>query len=136
MRMKWLYLKHDETGGVTEIPDTRDVREWHEARGWKVIERPEELPFVPEKRDMPPGVDNDWVTLFHPDVSTTHNFPNNPEAIAGAMESGWEFPVAYAEDSEPPAGQTITPDPSDSKPDPKPRKSRASASADSEKENG
>jgi hypothetical protein len=34
-----------------------------------------------------------WVTLVHPDLpDARHDFPNNPDALAGAAEAGWIEP--------------------------------------------
>jgi hypothetical protein len=85
----WIYVKHAETGGATYIPDEDGVLEWYEGRGWKQTDEPESTPFVPPKGDVPPA-DDEWVELVHPDVGAIHQFPNNPEALEGAYEAGWQ----------------------------------------------
>jgi hypothetical protein len=136
--MEWLYFVHKDTGGTTEVPDEPGVKEWHEARGWKLTEKPDEVPFIPTPGTDGPKRDTEWVTLFHPIVNASHEFPNNREAIAGALEAGWQYPespeaIASSEGSpagEIPANEAPEPDPA-----PKTRKSRtASATADEEKE--
>jgi hypothetical protein len=87
----WLYLEHKETGGITRVADEPGVLEWHEARGWAKADEPEPVPFVPPKGDAPPG-DDEWVELVHSVTGHHHDFPNNPEALQGAYEAGWELP--------------------------------------------
>lgn len=138
--MGWNYFVHKDTGGTTEVPDDPDVTAWHEARGWKLTEKPEAEPFVPSPGTDGPIQETEWVTLFHPIVKASHEFPNNPEAIAGALEAGWQYPespeeIASSEGS--PAGEKPADDAPEPEPASKTRKSRtASATADTEKENG
>jgi hypothetical protein len=87
--MNWIYFKNKETGGTFEAPDEDGVRARYEALGWVEVDRPEAKPFVPAPGNVEPGTDTEWVTLYHPEVKATHDFPNNAEAIAGAQESGW-----------------------------------------------
>jgi hypothetical protein len=91
--MGWIYVKHEETGGATYIPDEDGVLEWYEGRGWKQVDEPEVVPFIPPKGDAPPG-DDEWVKLTHPATGGEHDFPNNPEALEGAYEMGWQLPKA------------------------------------------
>lgn len=136
--MEWLYFKHKDTGGITEVPDEPGVKEWHEARGWILSEKPDEKPFVPKPGTDDPEKNTEWVTLYHPAVNARHEFPNNREAIAGAMEAGWIYPespeeIASSEGS--PAGENLSDEPPEPEPATKSRKSRtASATADTEKE--
>jgi hypothetical protein len=88
----WLYLENEETGGTSRIPDDDAVRVWHEARGWRVVEPPAPAPFVPVPAEAEPD-GSAWVTLVHPDLpDARHDFPNNPDALAGAAEAGWVEP--------------------------------------------
>ena len=89
--MGWIYLEHKGTGGATRVSDEPGVLEWHEAHGWKQVDEPEPVPFVPPKGDAPPG-DSEWVELEHPATGGRHEFPNNPEALEGAYEAGWQLP--------------------------------------------
>lgn len=89
----WLYLEHEETGGASRIPDDDAVRVWHEARGWRVVDPPAEAPFVPARPDGDAVAAEPWVTLVHPDLpDARHDWPNNPDALAGAAEAGWVMP--------------------------------------------
>jgi hypothetical protein len=88
----WLHLENEETGGTSRIPDDDAVRVWHEARGWRVVEPPAPAPFVPVPAEAEPD-GSAWVTLVHPDLpDARHDFPNNPDALAGAAEAGWVEP--------------------------------------------
>jgi hypothetical protein len=41
------------------------------------------------------------VELVHPEAKARHDFPNNPEAIAGAIEAGWQLPKPPKEEPVP-----------------------------------
>jgi hypothetical protein len=89
----WVYLEHSETGGKTSVPDDPEVLRAQEARGWVRVDPPEPVPFVPAKvNEDPDAVAAQWVTLVHPDLDARHDFPNNPDALAGAAEAGWVEP--------------------------------------------
>src|SRR6188768_2797015 len=90
--MKWLYLKNAETGGTAELPDEPGVLDWYTARGWSQADRPEDRPFVPRPDGGQSIQDVDFVTLVHPETGGAHRFPDNPDAIEGARESGWRYP--------------------------------------------
>jgi hypothetical protein len=118
--MNWLYFTNPETGGTFEAPDEEGVRERYEALGWVQGEKPDEGPLVPSRLNQP-GTEQEWVTLYHPAVNATHEFPANTESIAGAMKSGWTYPPGPPA---PPAEEAPTP------PAPEPEsKSKAKASA-------
>jgi hypothetical protein len=70
-----------------DVPDEPGAVAWQEARGWVRTDPPGPAP-VPRSGDMPAG-DTEWVTLWHPLVQATHEFPNNPAALQGAAEAGW-----------------------------------------------
>lgn len=89
--MDWIYLEHKDTGGTTMVADEPGVLEWHEAHGWKQVDEPEPVPFVPPKGDAAP-VDDEWVELTHSDTGAVHPFPNNPDALEGAYDAGWKLP--------------------------------------------
>ncbi len=93
----FVFMRHAETDGEARIPDEPGVVASYEARGWERSEEPEQAPFVPPK-PLPPG--DEWVELVHPLIDARHAFPNDPAAIAGAMEAGWEYPKA---EPDPPA---------------------------------
>jgi hypothetical protein len=95
----WVYLRHNETGGHTSVPDAPGVLENWQARGWVKADEPEAGPFVPPKGDLPAAAE--WVELVHPGLKARHEFPNNPEAIAGAVEAGWELPTPPKPEPEP-----------------------------------
>jgi hypothetical protein len=126
--MNWLHFENKATGGTTDVPDEPGVKEWHEARGWTLGEKPEEPIFVPQPGNADPEPST-WVQLYHPGVGATHDFPNNPEAIAGAMESGWVFPVDPQIDGEPDETPSEEPTPKKA-----PKKTTASAAGTEEKE--
>jgi hypothetical protein len=88
---QWLHLEHEETGGTSQIPNDDAVRTWHEARGWRVVDPPEQVPFIPTPTDQD-GEQAAWATLVHPDLDASHDFPNNPDALAGAAQAGWVEP--------------------------------------------
>jgi hypothetical protein len=90
--MDWIYFKNSETGGTTTVPDEPGVREWHEAHGWVITDAPVERPFVPSADGGQLVQLSEWVTLYHPAVDAIHDYPNNPDAIAGAMQAGWVYP--------------------------------------------
>jgi hypothetical protein len=87
--MNWLHMTNTETRGTSTFPDEPGVKEWYEAHGWKVTDPPKDGPT-----GNPPDVDPEvkWVTMYNPKTQVSHGFPNNPEAIAGAKESGWQVP--------------------------------------------
>jgi hypothetical protein len=132
--MDWIYLTNEATGGATKVPNEPGVKEWHEARGWVVSEEPTEDIFVPAPGDNSPE-HTEWVTLYHPAVDATHEFPNNPAAIEGAIEAGWEKPVPPQADEDSPPGETPATETPEPEPASKTSKRRASASADTEKVN-
>jgi hypothetical protein len=89
----WLYVENDETGGTAWIPDDDGVRAWNEARGWRVVAPPEDVPFVPPKVNIDPDeVEPEFVELVHPETQARHQWPNNPAALAGAADAGWVTP--------------------------------------------
>jgi hypothetical protein len=82
----WLRLQHEGTEGVAEFPDDPGVREFYEARGWSVVDEPV-APAVTVDPDAP-----EWVELVHPLTGARHEYPNNPDALAGARDAGWVEP--------------------------------------------
>lgn len=100
--MDWIYFEHKETGGHMSAPAEPGVVEFWEARGWVKADEPEQAPFIPAKEDLPPG-DDGWVELVHSVTKATHIFPSNPEAIAGAIETGWQVPKPPEPEPEPEA---------------------------------
>jgi hypothetical protein len=108
------WMKHQETGGLREFPNEDGVQAYWEARGWALTDAPEDRPSVPVPVDLPPG-DTTFVAMYHPVVRTTHEFPNNAEAVAGAQEAGWtlEMPVPAL----PPTDAPETPETGDETPD-------------------
>jgi hypothetical protein len=122
--MDWLYFTHPATGGAFEAQDEDGVRERYEALGWRLTDKPEDVPFVPVKLDKPAS-EQEWVTLYHPEIRATHVYPNNPEALAGAAEAGWVIP--------PEPEPEVSDSPADEKSDSKSTKAKAPAkAADSE----
>ena len=91
----WLHVTNDDLDMAEPvmIPDDPDVRATYEGRGWRVVDPPEATPFTPAKVNIEPGsVPPEWVELVHPDTDARHDFPNNPDALAGATERGWVEP--------------------------------------------
>ena len=89
----WLYLENDDIKGSTRIPDDPQLREYHEARGWKVVDPPDEGPFVPTGPQIhPEDTEAEWVELVHPETEARHLFPNNEGALQAASEAGWMEP--------------------------------------------
>jgi len=85
-----VYMTHKELGPI-RVSDEPGVVEWFESRGYARADEPEEKPFVPPK-DAPPAVDG-FVPLVHPLLpGVVHDWPDNPEALQGAREAGWEYP--------------------------------------------
>lgn len=126
--MDWVDLQHPASGGTQRVPDDPDVITFWEARGWARYTPEPEKPFVPVPGTEDPD-DSDWVTLYHPGVGTTHQFPNNPDALAGAFDAGWEYlpdpPAPEDED----ASETPVNPPADQDPEPEPSPARKTASA-------
>lgn len=85
----FVYMTYPETKGAQYVPDDPAAIVFQEARGWKVSTPPEEKPFVPENISLPEY--DDFITMYHPGVDAHHEFPANTEAIAGAMDSGWQL---------------------------------------------
>jgi hypothetical protein len=85
-----VYMEHPDTGGTASFPDEPGVVDWYEGHGWKKADEPEPVPFMPSPGDAPPA--DEWVELTHPATGAMHEFPNNPEALEGAYETGWEHP--------------------------------------------
>jgi hypothetical protein len=90
---EWVDLRHDDTEGTTRVPDDESVLTWYEARGWTRYDPPAPAPFVPAGDNAAasgvPGDRAGFVELVHPDLDASHEFPNDPEALAGAALSGW-----------------------------------------------
>lgn len=86
-----VYMKHPAMGGAAYFPDEDGVVEWHEARGWEKADEPDAAPFVPPPGDAAP-VEDEWVKLIHKETGAVHDFPNNPEALEGAYDAGWQHP--------------------------------------------
>jgi hypothetical protein len=87
----WIYLEHEETGGTTRVPDDPDVIRVHEAKGWSVVDPPDtSAPFVPPKDGGQVAAETEWVELVHPESGGVQRVPNNPDALAGAYEAGWQ----------------------------------------------
>lgn len=88
--VEWLYLNHPGFDGATRIPNDPDVLAAHTARGWVVVDPPDET--VPSVPDPNAGAVEDagaWVEMVHPASGGTQRLPNNAEALAGAREAGW-----------------------------------------------
>lgn len=96
------YMVNKDTGGTTEMSLVEPgAREFWEARGWEVTDRPEAGPFVPPKAVDKAADEDGWVTLHHPEIGASHAFPNNPDAVQGAYEAGWQVtPPKAAADQE------------------------------------
>lgn len=94
--MDFIYMVNKETKAEHRFPDQEGVVAYFEARGWKVTDPPEDKPFVSQTLDIEP--EDKWVTLVHKKTHATHEFPNHPEAIEGAYESGWELPKVADEE--------------------------------------
>ena len=122
---EWAYLEHPETGGITRVPDDEGVIATQEARGWVRAEPPKAEPFVPAGGGLEPDqVAAKWVDLVHPDLPTAVNrVPNDPAAIQGAFEAGWQYPETPKDEDEP-----------ESKPANRNAKKAAAAPADDDKE--
>lgn len=102
----WLYLENDEIKGSTRIPDDPQLREYHEARGWKVADPPDESgPNVPDAPQLHPEDETaPFVELYHPGIKARHLFPNNPGGLQAASEAGWR--LLAADDADKPAKTT------------------------------
>lgn len=96
---RFQYMTNTETGGTTWVPLEDGVVEWHEAHGWEKTPPPPEVPFVPSVPDVP-ETEATWVTMFHPAIKASHDFPNNPDALQGALDAGWTFPEANPQPEE------------------------------------
>lgn len=99
--VEWVYLTHpDLEGSLTKVPADSEVVAWQEARGWQRTDPPDEtLPQPTRSPDAPGGVEGEgeWVELVHPDLEAEggiarHQWPNNPDALAGAADAGWVRP--------------------------------------------
>lgn len=99
----WVYLRHPDItqpgpdGEVPalaphRVPDDPEVVAYWEARGWERTEAPEDAPAVPDNTQTPPGDEDGWVELEHPETKARHRFPADPSAVALAQESGWRVP--------------------------------------------
>lgn len=87
--MGFVYMTHPGIEGASqEVNDDPGAIARQEGAGWVITDRPVPGVFVPAKGDQP-AADGAFVTLWHPKLKTTHQFPNNPEAIQGAGEVGW-----------------------------------------------
>jgi hypothetical protein len=92
--MTFVYMVHKDTKGTTYVPDVEDVIKSHEARGWKVADEPAQEVFVP--RTVEPDADG-WVALVHPKTGGMQRIPDSEDALAGALEAGWELPDSRTE---------------------------------------
>ena len=97
--MDFIDLKLESTGGTTSVPDEPGVLERYEALGWVRYTPEPEKPFHPAHPNVPENTD--WVEMYHPSLKTRHSFPNNPEAISGATETGWLVPKSQPAEPEP-----------------------------------
>jgi hypothetical protein len=88
--MEFIYMVHSDTEAGHWFPNEPGVENHFKARGWKLTDPPEDKPFVSKHGDVTP--DEEWVTLVHPELDITHDFPNNLAAIEGAHDAGWLFP--------------------------------------------
>lgn len=122
--MNFVYMKQTELDEGHWFPNEEGVIPHQEARGWVVTDPPEETPFVSAHGDIDP--EQEWVTLWHPEIQTTHEFPNNPAALEGAYESGWTS-IPKPESEEPEAAEVSEDSSAKKKPA---KKATASASAD------
>jgi hypothetical protein len=112
------YMKQSETGAGHWFPDLPGVKDRFGAVGWVEADAPPETPFVSASLDEVAGT-GAWIRLWHPEVKTFHDYPNNAAAIEGAYEAGWRIP-----DPEPLEKET---EPDSSEAPKKTRKSSASA---------
>lgn len=90
---EWIDLRHPETEGTTRAPDDPGVIAWHEARGWERYDPEPASPAVPAGPQIDPAeVGAEWVELVHPETEARHQFPNNRDALQGAVDAGWVEP--------------------------------------------
>lgn len=95
----WLYMTPPGGGDPHKFPSGEGVQAFYEARGYEVTDEPEEQPFVPPKTIEQAG--DEWVILHHSEAGASHEFPNNPAAIQGAYEAGWQATPPKAAEPEP-----------------------------------
>jgi hypothetical protein len=91
---EWIELEHEDTGGRQKVPNVPDVLAVQASKGWHPVDEDDapDLPWVPTPGDAAP--DAEWVTLVHPDLPLgTNVVPNNPEALQGAYDAGWQLPA-------------------------------------------
>jgi hypothetical protein len=117
------YMRNAELDTVVWFSDEPGVVEFQGARGWSVTEPPADTTPPPVVAPVA-----DWVTLYHPELMTAHEFPNNADAIAGASSGGWltrdELDAVHTDSPSEPVDET-----------PSPKKKASSKTADpSEKE--
>ena len=88
----YMEFKNPDTGEQVghEFSDQPGVVEFYTARGWVKADPPPDKPFVSQHGDLDP--EEPWVTLVHPGIQASHDFPNNQAAIEGAYKVGWLLP--------------------------------------------
>lgn len=97
----WWHLTHpDIDAPAHRVPDEPGVLDYWAARGWEPVEAPEDIPAVPDNTQAPPGDEDGWVELEHPDTKARHRFPADESALALAQESGWQVPSDAEDDPE------------------------------------
>lgn len=88
--MSFFWMHNATIGADRQFPDEEGVREYWEARGWVVTDPPHNEVSVPTPVNNPPG-DTTFIRMYHPGADAWHDFPNNADAISGALSVGWVY---------------------------------------------
>jgi hypothetical protein len=96
----WVWMRRTgddvpEDAEPVRFPNDPAVIEHHQARRWELVDAPAEAPFVQRPSDLPDPDEAPWVDLVHPGLDgRRHSFNNDPAALQGAYDAGWELPPA------------------------------------------
>lgn len=101
----WMRLTGDDVPEDAEpvrFPNDPTVIEAAKARRFEPVDPPDTTVFVQRPNDLPEADEAPWVDLEHPDLDgRRHSFPNDPAALQGAYDAGWQLPKDERPDDQP-----------------------------------
>lgn len=102
----WMRLTGEDIpqdAAPVRFPNNPTVIEHQEARNWVLVDEPQERPFTAATGGAADDPQRDpWVTLVHPGIDGgTNRVPNDPAALQGAFDAGWQLPPDEDDEDQP-----------------------------------
>lgn len=85
--MRYMYVLNPHVDVVYEARIEDGAVERFIALGWDQVDKPEEGSFIPNSLE-----NLTIVRLWYMAMNVSHDYPNQAEVLAGALEAGWIYP--------------------------------------------